>query len=400
VQRNNAVTTVRGSGVPRSPRARRLAFVVAALVAGLALGLWCTSAGDDGTLIFDGDPGMRARLSEAALDRLAEHADAPSVSTGSARFDGEWMLVTLEMNVLGLGQVAIDDPTRAAGHLRAMRDAVDRMLAPERRAFGTSAWGADGLGDAALASDDGHAYLGYLALAMSMLRVLSPTMADAALHDRLVDALERRIAGAPHGMIETYPGEAYPPDVAACIGAIGLRAHALGRPVPEAVRRWASVVRAQYLDEQGYLAQSVDAETGAWRDGGRGSGTAIASYFLSFAEPTLSRDLEQALSGPGRARVAFVDGVREHVDGTGGGDVDSGPVVLGVGVAATGFALGAARAHGDRALFVALYGTAHRFGLVEDDGRARSFRTGLEIGNAILFAMLTARDASAWTADE
>ena len=55
----------------------------------------------------------------------------------------------------------------------------------------------------------------------------------------------------------------------------------------------------------------------------------------------------------------------------------------------------AARAHGDRELFVALYGTAHRFGIVRDDGRTRSFGTGLEIGNAILFAMLTARDVSA-----
>jgi hypothetical protein len=363
----------------------------------IAAGLVATSPGDDGEALFDGDRGMRARLSQASLDALAEGRTSPSVSTGSARFDGEWMLVTLEMNVLGLGQVALDDPTRAARHRDAVDGAIDRMLEPELRAFGTSAWGADGLTDAALASTDGHAYLGYLALAMSMLRVLDPETPHAALHDRLIDALERRIAAAPHGMIETYPGETYPPDVAACVGAIGLRAHALGRPVPELVADWEAAVRAQYLDGHGYLAQSVDAETGAWRDAGRGSGTAIASYFLSFAAPSLSRDLERALSSPGHTSVVGVEGIREHVDGASGGDVDSGPVIFGVGVAATGFALGAARANGDHALFVALYGTAHRFGWVRDDGVTRRFTTGLEIGNAILFAMLTARDSSDWT---
>lgn len=378
------------------PRAKRIAGILLALTIATSLGLALTSPGDDGARLFDGDRAMRARLAEAALDALAEDDGAPSVSTGSSRFDGEWALVTLEMNVLGLGQVALDDAARAARHVAAMSDAIDRMLAPRLRAFGTSAWGEDGLGDDALAGANGHAYLGYVALAMSMLRVLDPGMEQAALHDRLVDALERRIAAAPHGLIETYPGEAYPPDVAACVGAIGLRAHALGRPVPELVDRWEATIRTRYLDGQGYLAQAVDAESGEWRDGGRGSGTAIASYFLSFALPALSRDLERALADAGHTSVAMVDGIREHVDGTSGGDVDSGPVVFGVGVAATGFALGAARAHDDRTLFVALYGTAHRFGIVDDDGRARRFTAGLEIGNAILFAMLTARSASVW----
>ncbi len=363
----------------------------------VAIAVALTSAGGDGDRLFDGDRAMQRRLSEAALDALAEDPGAPSVSTGSSRFDGEWALVTLEMDVLGLGQVALGDPDRAARHTTAMRTAIERMLSPELRAFGTSAWREDGLADESLGGANGHAYLGYLALAMSMLRTLDPSMPEAPLHDRLVDALERRIASAPHGLIETYPGEAYPADVAACIGAIGLRAHALGRPVPGLVTAWERTVRARYLDPHGYLVQAADPESGEWRDRGRGSGTAIASYFLSFAAPSLSRDLEHALSEVGHARVLGVDGIREHADGTGGGDVDSGPVIFGVGVAATGFALGAARAQGDRELFVALYGTAHRFGVVRDDGRTRRFLSGLEIGNAILFAMLTARDASAWT---
>ena len=60
-----------------------------------ASGLGLTSPGDDGALLFDGDRAMRRRLSETALDALE---GIPSPPEGS-RFDAEWALVTLQMNV-------------------------------------------------------------------------------------------------------------------------------------------------------------------------------------------------------------------------------------------------------------------------------------------------------------
>jgi hypothetical protein len=71
-------------------------------------------------------------------------------------------------------------------------------------------------------------------------------------------------------------------------------------------------------------------------------------------------------------------------------DIDSGPVILGFGVSATGFAVGASRANDDRDSFVALYATAHLFGAPFDESGSRTFTTGGPLGDAILFAMLTA----------
>ena len=62
--------------------------------------------------------------------------------------------------------------------------------------------------------------------------------------------------------------------------------------------------------------------------------------------------------------------------------------------------LGASRAHGDRATFVDDYATAHLFGApVDRDGR-RSFAMGGPLGDAMMFAMLTARPAEQWTQGE
>ena len=84
-------------------------------------------------------------------------------------------------------------------------------------------------------------------------------------------------------------------------------------------------------------------------------------------------------------------GVREYARGhEGGGDIDSGPVLFGVSVSATGFALAGARASGDRGLFTSLYRTAELFGVPVDRGAGRRFATGGPLGNALLLAMMTA----------
>jgi hypothetical protein len=64
-------------------------------------------------------------------------------------------------------------------------------------------------------------------------------------------------------------------------------------------------------------------------------------------------------------------------------------VLLGVSVAATGFALAPARAHGRRESFTRLYRTTDLFGVPITMGDRSCFLTGGAIGNALLLALLT-----------
>jgi hypothetical protein len=346
--------------------------------------------GREAGALFDGDLSAEDALAREVAAYVAPGAAPPSFKTGSPRFDGEWALVTYQMAALGLGQVALAHPERRDAYLPAIEACVDRLLAPESTAFGAEAWGERGL--AHLESEAGHAYLGYVNLALGVLRLLRPDNRFAAAHDALTVALSRRLAAAPHGVIETYPGEAYPADVAAVAGSIGLHGRATGADPRALLDRWSRVFRAQTIDPRsGLLFQSVDAGTGAPADAPRASGTAIAAYFLSFADPALSRDLFLPLAGAQRASFLGFGGVREYAPGHAGrGDIDSGPVLLDVSVSATGFALSGARLHGDRALFAELYRTADLFGAPLDRGAGRRFVTGGPLGNAILLAMLTA----------
>ena len=82
--------------------------------------------------------------------------------------------------------------------------------------------------------------------------------------------------------------------------------------------------------------------------------------------------------------------IREYAPGfRGHGDVDSGPVLLGVSVAATGFALAPARATGRADAFTELLRTTTLFGIPVERGDRQRFATGGPIGNALLLALLT-----------
>ena len=62
-------------------------------------------------------------------------------------------------------------------------------------------------------------------------------------------------------------------------------------------------------------------------------------------------------------------------------------MILGFGVSATGFALGASRANGDEEMFRALWASTRLFGAPR---AGHGFLTGGPLGDAVLFAMLTA----------
>jgi hypothetical protein len=353
----------------------------------LRLGALAFCAGVVPRALLSGPP------SEVQLARSVAHDVLTGVvserfHTGTQRFDGEWTFGTYLMATLGLAQVALLHPDERARFVPAMEQSVARLVARETNAFGSAAWGNVGLEH--LADGHGHGYLGYANLALSMLRLLHHETRYASLSDELTEALARRLAAAPHALFETYPGEAYPSDMAMVAGSIALHDCAVGAPARAFMPAWRSAF-SRYIDpDSGLLYQAASAESGRTLDKPRGSGTAISAYALSFASPDLSRQLFAGLRRQSSSLLGF--GVmREYAAGqVGDGDIDSGPVFLGLGVSVTGFALAAARAQRDDQLFTSLYRTVNLVGVPIADANGTHFMSGGPLGNAILLAMTSA----------
>ncbi|HEU4403741.1 MAG TPA: hypothetical protein VFS43_00375 [Polyangiaceae bacterium] len=368
---------------------RGLAALAAALVALAAAPRWL--AGRGARAVFAGERGALLARARGVASRVEAGVGAGAFHTGSSRFDGEWSFTTRQMALLGLSQVALEHPEARAELLPAVRRAADELVRPEALAFGAEAWAGEG-GLESLEGGRGHAYLGYLNLALSMLRAIDPATPHAALSDRLTEALARRLDASPYGVFETYPGETYPPDVAMSIGSLGLYDRATGADHAASIGRAVGHFRARFVERgSGYLLQSVDARTGAPRGPPRGSGTAIAAYALAFADARFASELGASLRRAGLVTRLGFGAIREYPAGVeGGGDVDSGPVLFGVSVSATGFALASARLAGDEDAFVALARTARLFGVPREAGGALRHASGGPLGDAILLAMMSA----------
>ena len=290
------------------------------------------------------------------------------------------------MTALGLAQLCLAHPELQTWLAPVVTVAATKSFRAEMRDFGTRAWGEDAM--ASLEGDHGHAYLAYAALALGMARLVDPAFPPelARRHDALIAAYERRLLASPTGMIETYPGEAYPTDVAAVAAAIAIHGRATHTHHDAVLRHWAQLVPTVQIDRaSGLVIQRMDATTGKPHDAPRASGTGLAAYFAGFADRDVARLLVAGVLRQVSTRFGF-GGIREYAEGHGGaGDIDSGPVLLGISVSATGFALAAARAADDRDAFVALYRTVDLFGMPI---RGR-FVVGGPIGNALLLALLT-----------
>lgn len=374
---------------PRLPLRMRVLVALGCLLLTVAVvpRLVC---GRHAALYFERDLATQDALARSVAASVRAQRGRQFYHTGTARFDGQSAIATYQMTILGLGQVILAHPEKRDDYLPAIRTAADRLVDPATLDYAADVYGTHGV--VQMAPGAGHAYLGYINLALGMLRQIDPDTRHAALHDRLTDELARRLFNSPTGMIETYPGETWPPDVAAVAGSIGLHARATGTDRQAELDRWAERFASCALDATGYLIQRIRSGTCEPLDAPRGSGTAVASYFLGFAHPALSRRLYEGLVAQGERSLLGFGAVREYASGhQGAGDVNAGFVVFGVSVGATGFALGAAMTHGDRAFFTELFRTAHLFGVPSQAGETRTYAAGGALGNALLLAMLTAR---------
>jgi len=295
------------------------------------------------------------------------------------------------MAILGLGQTILAHPEKRDAYLPAMEAAADRLVDPATLTYAATVYGqhaAVGIG-----SGGGHAYAGYINMGLGMLRLIHKDTRHAKLHDRLTADLRRELLASKTGMIETYPGESWPPDVAVVAGSIGLHALATGLDIRADMDAWGVRFEKCALHEpSGYLYQRVQTGTCKPVDAPRGSGTAVSSYALGFAHIALSQRLYAALSRNGFITVLGFGGIREYAPGFDGrGDGNAGPMLWGASVGGTGFGLGAARMNGDREGFTKLYRSTHLAGLPLSNGDESRYGAGGILGDALLLAMLTAR---------
>ncbi|MFC4563205.1 hypothetical protein ACFO4E_15175 [Nocardiopsis mangrovi] len=203
---------------------------------------------------------------------------------------------------------------------------------------------------------------------------------DAALDD-----------GTPYLM--AYPGAAWPVDSVVGVAALRLDDRLRGAGAHAAtIDRWSAAVRKRLDPATGLVPHSADPATGAPLQGARGSSQALLLRFLAEIDPEWAAADHREFRRTFASGAAMVPGTREFPRGDDSpGDVDSGPLVLGLSASASTVALGDAVLFGDVAAARALTGMAEASGVAVEAGGQRRYLGGvLPVGDAFLAWSLTA----------
>lgn len=353
---------------------------------------WCARGAPE---VFDNRGDIQNHLAAHMEEVISKDIGRKDFKTGSELFDGEWLFGTYMMSGLGFGQMALLHPEQKERYCALMGKCVAGITSPAVREFDTVKWHGDNPLESLDSNKDHAAYLGYLNLLLSFHRLLDKESKYSELNDRITAALARRLNESPHKLLQTYPMEVYPVDNCAVIASIGLYDKATGANHSTLLNQCMAKMKNEYTDEKtGLLYQYFDPFSGG-HGPPRGSGTCLGLYFLSFTEPDFAQSLylsvKRELCG-GILGFGLVKEYPAHLAGE-RGDIDSGPLILGYGISPTGFTIAGSRIYDDYHIFRRLYSTAYLCGAPYDSDGKRHFITGGHIGNAILFAMLTATPA-------
>lgn len=346
--------------------------------------------GPIGALTEEYESDLDAPLSDRALGHFTfvkAHLAAPFGGYGVLdTMVRPFQVVLLSSLAAGLCNVAHADPNRRdeVGPLlgEVIRRALTRGVSPfDRDPRHVDDWG------------DHNLYVSHLGLILGCHRLVTGDDSFDDLHGRIFDHLAARTDEASKCHARSFPeSPRFPADQAVVLLALHLRDRCLGtnaaRPRIEA---WLGFMRGAATTPDGLHRSCLDDDyPGA--EVARGcamSWTCLhVAQFASAEAATLyaryARRYYDDVGGCG----GFREWPRDH---DGHVDFDTGPIVFGIGCAASGFGLGAARLHGDREAYAGILRSAATVGFPRWWGTGNTYLFAPMLGEAILFHGLTAR---------
>jgi hypothetical protein len=196
--------------------------------------------------------------------------------------------------------------------------------------------------------------------------------------------------------LAAYPGGAWPVDSVVAIATLRLHDTLLPARFQPTITNWLRAAQARLDPATGLLPHRVDPITGQTVEGARGSSQSLIGRFLTEIDAGWGYEQYARFRNLFVATPLGIPGVREYPVGVAGqGDVDSGPLILGLSPSATVVTAGTAMRNGDPALAFPLLDLLETAGLpLHWDGAKRYIIGQLPVLDAFL---VWAKTATAWT---
>jgi hypothetical protein len=247
-------------------------------------------------------------------------------------------------------------------------------------------------------------YLGQLNLGLSVYALVGEDEALLALNSHLSHILHAALSAQPASVLQSYPELRWPFDTIPVLVSLHLYDERNGTERSAgAIREHLEWVRSQATDPETALPYSWISEDGRRTEVPRGCDLGLRISLIGHLDPQAAGQLYAEFVEHFWIQRWFGAGFAEWPLGSSDvADADSGPVVLGIGFAASGFGIAAAKATSDHARLRALTnaltivssllrGVAS---ISPSSGQdllqlSADYRTGFLLGDALLFYGLT-----------
>ncbi|MGY0236861.1 hypothetical protein [Longispora urticae] len=192
--------------------------------------------------------------------------------------------------------------------------------------------------------------------------------ADPAAPERPQLAAETKVLAevllaSPTPFLPSYPGQAWPVDSVVAVASLALADEVGEGDHANVIGRWLAASDERRDPATGLLPHTTDPVSGRPLEGARATSQVVALRFLAELDPARARKDWTVFRERFASTVPGAPGIREYPRGSsGGGDVDSGPLVFGLSASASAVGLGTAVLFGDQRTAAELTGLAEATG--------------------------------------
>jgi hypothetical protein len=296
---------------------------------------------------------------------ILRHLRAPFRGYGGFDvFVPQFGIVALSHMACGLLNVVTAEPDRRDEVQAALAEVVRRALTPNISPNHVAT-------TASVAFDDNNLFWSHLGLILGIDRYVRcagkpcpATTETDHLHDRIAAHLRARTLASTLYLAPSYPGSPlWPADQAVTLLALKLHDKVTGSSQhEELLRGYLRVLHREADPATGLFPAAVAGVTGG--NVPRGCATSWTALYLAQLDASAAHEQYTHARDALGLSILGVGGFREWPFGRGvQADLDSGPVVFGVGTAATGLGLGPARLFHDDRAYTVIRRAALMFGL-------------------------------------
>jgi hypothetical protein len=157
------------------------------------------------------------------------------------------------------------------------------------------------------------------------------------------------------------------------------------------IKLWETWVRKNLMDDDGNLYTTYDNFSNRPDEKPKGSNFAYSIIFTSIFDREFSKELYKSFQKSFYKSLCGVEFAKEWKDGSNRVEIDSGPVVFGVGSVASAFSIGTAKANGDDARFESLSLSAELVTIPYETLNKKGYLANVSLGESVLLFTRTLR---------